>query len=100
MNKTFFCKLIPPRSSFAQDLSPAEAKLMQDHAVYWKELMAKGYVVTFGLVGDPAGAYGIGILECEDDDAVRSLTDNDPTIKARQGFRYEIQPMPRGAVHP
>jgi hypothetical protein len=96
----FFCKLIAPRPSFAQDMSPAEAQLMKDHGAYWREAMARGNVVSFGLVADPAGAYGIGIVEFEDAAAARSFTDGDPTILSQRGFRFEIQPMPFGAVRP
>ncbi len=51
--RAFFCKLIPPRPTFAQDMSEAEVKLMHEHAEYWRGLMEKGQVVTFGLVADP-----------------------------------------------
>jgi len=98
--KTFFCKLVPPRATFAQDMSPAEGQLMQEHAGYWRGLMDQGQVVAFGLVGDPAGAFGIGIVEVDGDAAVQAVTDNDPVIRANQGFRYEVHVMPRGAVHP
>lgn len=97
--KTFFCKLVPPRPTFAQDMSDAEAKLMQAHATYWRGLMGDGVVVGFGLVADPAGAYGIGIVEVDDVAAVQTLTENDPTIRSGQGFRFEVSPMPRGIVH-
>jgi len=73
---------------------------MSDHATYWRDLMGKGHVVAFGPVADGAGAYGIGIVQFEDDAEVRSFADNDPTIKSNAGFRYEIQPMPRGVVTP
>jgi hypothetical protein len=96
---TFFCRLIPPRTTFAKDLSPDEAQLMQEHAGYWHGLMKHGKVVAFGLVGDPAGAYGIGILEVADEAEVRKLTADDPTRLSGRGFRYEVHPMPRGAVH-
>jgi len=98
--KTFFCKLIPPRPTFPQDMSPAEAKLMQDHAAYWRDWMSKGNVVAFGPVWDPAGAYGIGIVQFADDMAVRSFAADDPTIKGGAGFRVEIHPMPRGVITP
>ncbi len=98
--KTFFCKLIPPRPTFPQDMSEAEGKIMQDHASYWKDWMAKGHVVAFGPVWDPAGAYGIGIVQFADDEAVCSFTANDPTIKAGTGFRVEFHPMPRGVITP
>ena len=46
--KTFFCKLVPPRPTFAQDMSDAEASLMQAHATYWRGLMDEGLAVGFG----------------------------------------------------
>ena len=69
MNKYFLCKLIPPRPTFAQDMTEAEAKLMQQHAAYWKDLMDRGLVVIFGPVADPKGVYGVAILELEEEDA-------------------------------
>ena len=98
--KTFFCKLVPPRPTFAQDMSDAEARLMQAHATYWSGLMNDGLAVGFGLVADPAGAYGIGIVEVADDAAVKTLTNNDPTIRSGQGFSFQVSPMPRGIVRP
>lgn len=98
--KTFFCKLVPPRPTFAQDMSDAEARLMQAHATYWTGLMNDGVAVGFGLVADPAGAYGIGIVEVDDDAAVQKLTANDPTIRSGLGFGFQVFPMPRGLVHP
>ena len=98
--KTFFCKLIAPRPSFAHDMSEEEAKLMQEHAVYWKACMDKGQVVAFGLVADAVAPYGIAIVEVDDDADVHRLTADDPVIKAKRGFKFEIAPMPRGAVHP
>ena len=98
--KTYFCRLISPRPTFAQDLTGDEAKLMQAHAAYWKGWMDKGWVVAFGLVADPAGPYGIGIVEVENAADVLGLTRDDPAIRADRGFRYEVHPMPRGAIHP
>ncbi len=98
--KTYFCKLLPPRPTFAQDMSEAEMKVMQEHGVYWRGLMEQGQVIAFGLVADPAGAFGIGIVEVESEADVQRLTSNDPTIRSGQGFRFTFHPMPRGAVHP
>ena len=97
----FFCKLVPPRSTFAMDLSPAEADVMRRHALYWDDLITRGAVRVFalGLVLDPAGAFGIGVMEREDESAVRALTDHDPAITAGIGMHYEIHPMPRGVMH-
>lgn len=99
--QAFFCKLVPPRPTFAADLSPAEAGVMKQHAMYWQDLIARGAVRVFalGLVMDPAGAFGIGVMEREDESAVRALTDHDPAITAGIGMHYEIHLMPRGVLH-
>ena len=97
--QTFFCKLNPPRPTFAQDMSEAEGKLMQEHAAYWGRGIQEGRVVTFGLVGDPAGAYGIGIIEVESPSEAQAFTAKDPVILAGRGFRYELFSMPMGAAH-
>jgi hypothetical protein len=81
-------------------MSPAERELMAHHAEYWRGWMGRGHVVAFGVVADPAGVYGVGIVEVEDELQVHRLTANDPTILSGQGFRFEVHPMPRGAVHP
>ena len=97
---TSFCKLHPPRQSFVADMTADERAVMASHAEYWQQWMAKGHVVAFGVVGDPVGVYGIGIVEFEDDAAVREFTSNDPTIRSNGGFRWEVLPMPFGVVHP
>ena len=99
--QAFFCKLVPPRPTFAMDLSPAEADVMKRHAQYWDDLITRGVVRVFalGLVMDPAGAFGIAVMEREDESAVRALTDRDPAIAAGIGMHYEIRLMPRGVAH-
>ena len=97
MKKYFLCKLIPPRPTFAQDMTEAEAKLMQQHAAYWKNLMARGLVIIFGPVADPKGVYGVAILELEEEDA-NGLGADDPTIKANVGFKFEVYPMDRAIL--
>ena len=96
---TFFCKLVAPRATFAFDMTDEERALMQRHGEYWKQAVAGGHVVAFGVVGDPAGPYGIGIVELEDEPAVQRYTNGDPVILANRGFRFEILPMPFGVIH-
>lgn len=96
----FFCKLVPPRPTFAGDMTPAEFTVMQQHVSYWKGLIDQGVrVFALGPVADPAGAYGIGIVEVEDEGAMRALTEADPAITANAGMHYDIHPMPRGVLH-
>jgi hypothetical protein len=96
--KYYFCKLLPPRATFPQDITAEEAKLMQQHGAYWREQMRRGYVVIFGPVADPTGGYGIAVLELPDDMPPTLLTEGDPVVMANAGFRFEIRPMPN-AIH-
>ena len=95
---TFVFRLIAPRPTFALDMTDDERAVMGEHAAYWQDLLGKGRAITFGVVADPAGAYGIGVVDVEDDAAVSDLTDNDPAIRSRRGFRFEVHLMPFGAA--
>ncbi len=79
-------------------MTPAEQQLMQAHAAYWREWMQRGNVIVFGVVADPTGAFGVGIVDFASADEARAFTDGDPTLKAGAGFRFEVHPMPLGAV--
>jgi uncharacterized protein YciI len=96
----FYCTLIAPRPTFALDMTPEEGALMQAHAGYWHEAMARGHVVAFGMVADPAGAFGVGLVEFPDLAAVRAFTDADPTIRSGRGFRFDVHAMPMGIARP
>jgi len=89
----FFFKLLPPRPSFARDMTEAERELMGAHASYWQTMLNQGFVLVFGPVFDPKGPYGAGIAIFADDEAARSFAAGDPVIKADCGFTYEICPM-------
>jgi uncharacterized protein YciI len=96
--KHFLCRLIPPRPTFAQDMTAVEAKVMEAHVAYWTNLAEKGTALVFGPVADPKGGWGVGILEVEDEAEIQSLTSNDPVMKAGIGATYEILPMPRTVI--
>lgn len=85
-------KLIPPRPTFAQDMSEAEAALMREHILYWKALVADGTCLVFGPVLDPQGVYGVAIVGLEDETILQELEANDPTVKAGIN-RFESFPM-------
>jgi len=59
-------------------MTPEERAIMQQYVVYWKELMAKGKVIAYGLVLDPVGVYGLRIVEVDDEDEVKTFVANDP----------------------
>lgn len=94
----YFFKLVPPRPTFALDLTPDEAAAMQAHAGYWRGMLDDGQVVVFGLVGDPAGPFGIAVADLPDGVDPHALAAADPAIGANVGLRYEIHPMPLATV--
>jgi uncharacterized protein len=98
MNR-FLYKLIPPRPSFAMDMSDEEAAVMGDHAAYWGRFVDDGAVVVFGPVGDPAGAWGLAVVEADSEDEVRGLGEQDPAITSGVAT-FEIYPMPDAVARP
>jgi hypothetical protein len=98
--KCFLLRLLPPRPSFAHDMSEAERKVMGEHAIYWRKLLADGYAVAFGPVADPNGAWGAAVVELDDPDRIAGFTANDPAILSERGFRYEVLPMLSAVTRP
>lgn len=88
----FFFKLVPPRPSFAFDMTEEERGLMQSHAAYWRDLLDKGTVLAFGPVLDTKGPFGVCLGKVADEAEARGLAANDPVIKADRGFVFEIFP--------
>jgi uncharacterized protein len=95
----FVYKLIPPRPTFDADMSDDEAALMGRHAEYWQELLAAGRVIVFGPVSDPAGSWGLAVVEAESEDEVRALGAEDPAVKSGMAT-FEVLPMPVAVVRP
>lgn len=96
----YLCKLRPPRLTFVDDMTPDEAVLMRAHREYWTPRVETGVVVAMGPVADPAGAYGVAIIEAASVTALEAMLRADPVIAAGQGFAYENFPMPAIAVRP
>jgi uncharacterized protein YciI len=88
----FVYKLIPPRPTFAADVSAAEAELMARHATYWSDQLDRGRVILFGPVADPGGVWGLAVIDTEDDAAARALVLDDPAI-ATEMATFELHPM-------
>ena len=88
----FFLRLVPPRPTFANDMTEAEREVMGRHADYLSSLVDRRIGVAFGPVFDPAGAWGLGIIEAADEGQARALADGDPVVVAGIG-RYDIMPM-------
>jgi len=48
-------RLLPPRPTFALDMTAEEAAMMAEHVAYWGGLLERGVAIVFGPVGDPKG---------------------------------------------
>ncbi len=88
--KHFALKLIPCRSTFAQDMTVEERAIMMQHVAYFKDLMDRGMVIVYGPVMDPKGVYGLGVIEVDDEAQVLAIITNDPASKINT---YEYYPM-------
>jgi uncharacterized protein YciI len=88
----FLYRLLPPRPSFANDMSPAEAEVMQRHVAYWQDLLNRDVALAFGPVLDPNDPWGLGLLDLDDEQAARAIGDADPAVESGT-CRYEVVPM-------
>ena len=80
--KTWFILLIPPRTTFDKDATPAELALMAAHFVYWKDQFEKGVCLFGGPVLDPRGIYGVLAIGAMSEEEARALGEADPAVKA------------------
>lgn len=95
MSSTFVYRLIPPRPTFAADMSEDEQAIMGRHATYWAELFERGSVVTFGVVMEPDDLWGLAVVEAEDEDEVRAIVAGDPAVSTSLcTFRIGVMPRP------
>jgi uncharacterized protein YndB with AHSA1/START domain len=92
----YACRLIPPRPTFAQDMTAQERATMGEHVAYWTRHLQEGRVVVFGPVGDPKGTWGLGVVRAADDAAMRAFEAGDPVM--RIGFHYESAPMRQAVI--
>ena len=90
----FHLKLLPPRSTFPHDATPAEMAAMQEHAVYWQGNADQGKALAVGPVFAEGGAWGMALVEAGDASEAQAIADADPVITAGLGFRFEIAPIP------
>ena len=62
---TYFFKLIPPRPTFRETMTPEERAIMNRHVAYWTARQKEGKVPAFGPVFDSSGSYGIAVVAVE-----------------------------------
>jgi uncharacterized protein YciI len=96
---TFVFRLEAPRPTFALDMTEEEREIMGRHAAYWQPLVEAGRMVVFGPVLDSTGSWGLGVVEADDEDEIRSFAAGDPVVTTGTGS-IEMGKMLRGFVRP
>jgi len=79
-------------------MTPQEAGIMKAHAEFCRTLLDDGRAVIFGPVADPAGFWGLGILQLPEGENPQEVMASDPVVKADAGFAYNILPMMQAAT--
>jgi uncharacterized protein YciI len=95
----FVFRLIAPRPTFALDMSDEEREIMGQHAAYWQPSIDSGRMVVFGPVLDSTGSWGLGVVEADDEDALRAFAAGDPAVTSGTA-RLEIGQLLTGFVRP
>ena len=89
----FLYKLLPPRATFAQDMTEAEAAAMRDHVAYWQSLLARGTALVFGPVVEPSGTWGLAVVAADSAENVHALAAEDPAVtKAKASVQVCAMP--------
>ena len=96
----FFLRLLPPRPTFPHDGTGQEMAAMKRHVEYWHRHALAGSAIVVGPVFEGEGAFGMAIVEVEDQAAAQALADGDPVIASGFGFRFDILPMPSIILRP
>ena len=94
----FLYRLLPPRPSFAEDMSPEEAEVMGRHIGYWRDLLEREVAVAFGPVLDPDDPWGLGLLDLDEARDARAIGENDPAVQSGTCV-YELVPMQLVRAH-
>ncbi|MDQ4049746.1 MAG: YciI family protein [Actinomycetota bacterium] len=85
-------RLLPPRPTFSQDMSPTEAEVMEHHVAYWQDLLNRDVALAFGPVHHPEEPWGLGLLDVDDEQAARAIGEGDPAVQSGT-CTYEVVPM-------
>lgn len=93
MDKThYYLKFMPPRPTFAEDMTDEERELMMEHSKYVRQFFNTGKVLLYGAVMVPHGAFAVVVLQMADAAEVREFAEDDPIMVAGVAT-YEFYPM-------
>lgn len=95
----FIYKLLPTRPTFPADITEAEMAIMRQHAAYWTGLLEQGHAIVFGQVREPAGSWGLAVVEADSSEQVECFGVDDPAVINGLGV-VEVHPMPVATARP
>jgi uncharacterized protein len=96
---TFVFRLLAPRPTFAIDMTDVGREIMVRHAAHWQPLIDSGQMVVFGPVFDATGSWGLGVVQSDDEAAMRAFAASDPVVTTKTG-RIEMGTLLTGFVRP
>jgi uncharacterized protein YciI len=96
---TFIIRLQASRPSFALDMTDEERAVMGRHAAHWQSYVERGQMVVFGPVLDESGSWGLGVIEADDEEALRAHVAQDPVVETGTG-RIDVGKLLGGFVRP
>ncbi len=80
-NEHYLVIIRPPRSNFANSMTPEESKIMEEHFLYLQSLLEANLLLLAGPCVD--GAFGIIILNVNSYEKALELIKEDPAVKAK-----------------
>lgn len=86
----FFAQLKGTRPGWPEEMTADEERIMGEHFVYLKELVAKKKVIAAGPVFNPV--FGLVILQVASETEARDIMDREPSVLAGV-HTYELSPM-------
>ncbi len=92
-------RLEAPRPTFADNMTEEEREVMGRHGAHWRPYLESGQMVVFGPVLEDQGSWGLGVVETDDEEALRAFAARDPAVTTGT-TRMEIGRMPAGFIRP
>ena len=65
---------------------------MEEHGRYFQEHFTAGRVLLFGPVMASTGAFGLAVLQVDNEAEARRIGEDDPSVKAGLN-RFELYPL-------
>jgi uncharacterized protein YciI len=89
----YLFKFVPHRPDFVATMTGDERAIMYEHIAYMRQFTDSGTVLMFGRVADPAGGWGVAIVETDDETEPAAIRAGDPVVLADLG-PVDIYPIP------